>query len=64
MNGTIVGLAGITPCSGYIDTWAAFVIGMILGITSWLSLHFMKERLHVDDSLDVGSVHGVPGIVG
>jgi ammonia channel protein AmtB len=24
----------------------------------------MKEKLHVDDALDVGSVHGVPGIVG
>jgi ammonia channel protein AmtB len=25
LNGTIVGLAGITPCSGYIETWAGNV---------------------------------------
>lgn len=43
---------------GYVETWAAFVIGIILGLTSWLSLYVMKEKLHVDDALDVGSVHG------
>jgi ammonia channel protein AmtB len=43
---------------GYVESWAAFVIGIILGLTSWLSLYIMKEKLHVDDALDVGSVHG------
>ena len=64
LNGTIVGLSGITPCSGYVPTWAAFCIGIILGVTSFASLWLMKEKLHIDDALDVGSVHGVPGVVG
>jgi Amt family ammonium transporter len=64
LNGTVVGLAGITPCSGYIETWAAFCVGIILGLAAYASLWLMKEKLHVDDALDVGSVHGVPGIVG
>ncbi len=64
LNGTIVGLAGITPCSGYIETWAAFCVGIILGLTAYLSVWVMKEKLHIDDALEVGSVHGVPGVVG
>ncbi len=64
LNGTLVGLAGITPASGYIDTWAALVLGAILGVTAYGSLVLFKEVLHIDDALDVGSIHGVPGIIG
>jgi ammonia channel protein AmtB len=34
----VAGFAGITPASGYIDTWAAMVMGIIIGLTSFLGV--------------------------
>lgn len=63
LNGMIVGLAGITPCSGYVPSWAAAVIGVILGVSSFLA-GLLQKKLRIDDALEVGPIHGVPGIVG
>ncbi len=64
INGAIAGLAGITPASGYVSVEHSFVIGIAIGIISYLGVIFFKEKLHIDDALDVSSVHGVAGIVG
>lgn len=64
MNGVIAGLAGITPASGYIGIQAAAIVGVAIGLASYFSIKLLKEKLHIDDALDVSSVHGVPGIVG
>lgn len=36
----------------------------VVGIASFGAVYVLKGVLHIDDALDVGSVHGVPGIVG
>jgi ammonium transporter, Amt family len=64
INGAIAGLAGITPASGYVSVEHAFVIGVGIGIASYLGVIFLKERLRIDDALDVSSVHGIAGIIG
>jgi Amt family ammonium transporter len=64
INGAIAGLAGITPASGYVSVEHSFVIGAAIGVLSYLGVIFFKERLKIDDALDVSSVHGVAGIVG
>lgn len=64
INGAIAGLAGITPASGYVGVDSAFVIGIAVGVASYLGVLFFKEKLKIDDALDVSSVHGVAGIVG
>ncbi|HEX2014227.1 MAG TPA: ammonium transporter [Nitrososphaera sp.] len=64
INGAIAGLAGITPASGYVSVEHSFVIGVAIGVLSYLGVIFFKERLKIDDALDVSSVHGVAGIVG
>eukprot|EP00045_Choanoeca_perplexa_P015424 m.193696 g.193696 ORF g.193696 m.193696 type:complete len:478 (+) comp16983_c0_seq4:75-1508(+) len=64
LNGAIAGLAGVTPAAGYISPTASMVLGLVLGLTSFFSVDFIKYRCHVDDALDVSSVHGVPGVVG
>ena len=64
INGAIAGLAGITPASGFVSVEHAFVIGMAVGIVSYLGVIFFKEKLRIDDALDVSSVHGVAGIIG
>src|SRR5689334_4684545 len=64
INGAIAGLAGITPASGYVSVEHAFVLGIAIGIGSYLAVLFFKEHLKIDDALDVSSVHGVAGIIG
>ncbi|CAF3434204.1 unnamed protein product [Rotaria socialis] len=64
LNGVIAGLAGITPSSGYIDPQYGAVIGVILGFTSYSSILLFKQKLRIDDALDVSSVHGVTGMIG
>jgi len=64
INGAIAGLAGITPASGFVSVEHAFVIGMAIGVISYSGVVLFKEKLKIDDALDVSSVHGVAGIVG
>jgi len=64
LNGLVAGLAGITPASGYVDNWAAWVIGMIVGLVSWFCIKLYRNVFGVDDSLDVSSVHGMTGMTG
>ena len=64
INGAIAGLAGITPASGYVSAESAFVIGLAVGVASYLGVILLKDRLKIDDALDVSSVHGIAGIIG
>jgi Amt family ammonium transporter len=36
----------------------------VLGFASYYGILLIKERLKIDDALDVSSVHGITGIVG
>jgi Amt family ammonium transporter len=42
----------------------AFLIGIAVSIASYLGVIFLKDRLKIDDALDVSSVHGIAGIIG
>ena len=64
LNGAFAGLAAVTPASGFISPWAAFVIGIIGGLASFGSIWLFKKTLRLDDVLDVTSLQGAPGIVG
>lgn len=64
LNGMLVGLVAVTPSAAYISAQAAFFIGIIAGIISYFAMIFFKDRLKIDDALDVGAVHGVTGITG
>jgi len=64
INGAIAGLAGITPAAGYISGESAFILGIILGFGSYYGIVLFKEKLKIDDALDVSSVHGVTGMLG
>lgn len=63
LTGCISGLATITPCAGYVNTWAAVIIGVVAGATCYLSV-WLKNKMKWDDSLDVWGVHGMGGIAG
>ncbi len=64
VTGTIAGLASITPASGYVGPIEAVVIGGIAGILCQEAVLLIKNRLRIDDTLDVFAVHGVGGIFG
>jgi len=64
VTGTIAGLATITPASGSVGPMGAIIIGASAAIVCYFACGFVKEKLGVDDSLDVAAVHGVGGILG
>jgi Amt family ammonium transporter len=40
------------------------VIGLLAGVICFYATHWIKRKLHIDDSLDVFPVHGVGGFLG
>jgi|SRR5215469_9785033 len=63
VTGAVAGLATITPCAGYVDTYAAIIIGGLAGLICHLALA-LKSFLRLDDALDVIAVHFVGGVLG
>ena len=63
LTGAVAGLACVTPCAGYVPTWAAFVIGLLAGSVCYYAIIF-KEKMDWDDALDVWAAHGVGGTLG
>ena len=61
--GGVAGLVAITPASGYVDASAAIIIGFAAGSVCYGAI-LLRERLKVDDALDVWAVHGVGGTLG
>ena len=64
VTGTIAGLASITPASGYVGPLEALLIGSVAGILCQEGVNFIRNRLKIDDTLDVFAVHGIGGIFG
>jgi ammonium transporter, Amt family len=61
--GAVAGLAAITPASGYVQPWAAIIIGAAAGLLCYGAVQ-LKNRFRYDDSLDVVGVHMVGGALG
>jgi len=64
LSGAVAGLGTITPAAGYVEPWAAMVIGVAAGLICYWASVVLKNKLGYDDSLDVFGVHGIGGIVG
>jgi Amt family ammonium transporter len=61
-NGLIAGLVAITAPSGYVENWAAPIIGLVGGLIVVPSIILIERRL--DDPVGVLSAHGIAGIWG
>ncbi|HXG25654.1 MAG TPA: ammonium transporter [Candidatus Binatia bacterium] len=61
--GAVAGLVAITPASGFVTAGGAVVIGLAVGGLCY-SATLLRERLRIDDALDVFAVHGVGGVFG
>jgi ammonium transporter, Amt family len=64
LSGAVAGLGTITPAAGFVEPWAAMVIGLAAGAVCYWASIVLKIRLGYDDTLDVFGVHGVGGILG
>jgi Amt family ammonium transporter len=62
-NGAIAGLVAITAPSGYVEFWAAPIIGLVGGIIVVAGVLFF-ERMRLDDPVGALSAHGLAGIWG
>ena len=63
LTGSVAGLATITPAAGYVQPWAAAVIGIITAFVCYGAI-LLRSRMGWDDALDVWGVHGVGGALG
>ena len=57
-TGMVVGLAAVTPASGYITPLAAMVVGAVAAPLSYYAIRF-RARRKLDESLDVWACHGI-----
>ena len=62
-SGLVAGLVAITPAAAALGTWESALLGVVAaaavyGVLMW------KDRMPVDDALDVAAFHGVAGVVG
>mgnify|MGYP006109668953 CR=1 FL=1 len=62
-TGAIAGLATITPAAGFVGPMPAILIGLAAGALCYAAV-YVKNRIQLDDSLDVFAVHGMGGIIG
>jgi ammonium transporter, Amt family len=62
--GAVAGLVAITPASGYVTPMGSVIIGLGGGVFCYLAVIWIKQRIGVDDALDVFGVHGVGGTWG
>ncbi len=67
VNGMIVGLVAITPAAGFVNGWAAIIIGVIAASIVYFALNYlsrMRPFRNVDDTLGVIYTHGFAGLAG
>jgi Amt family ammonium transporter len=62
-TGVLAGLVAVTPAAGYVQPWAAILMGMIATIAVYFVLRW-RSRSRLDESLDAFSCHGIGGVVG
>ena len=63
-TGMVAGLATITPAAGSVGPVGALIIGTASAFICYGAVGLIRQRLQIDDSLDVFAVHGVGGILG
>ncbi len=63
LNGALAGLVAITAPAGFVDPYAAIIIGSIGGAIVVFSVA-MFDRLRIDDPVGAISVHGIVGVWG
>jgi ammonium transporter, Amt family len=64
ISGAVAGLVAITPASGFVQPFAALLIGLLAGFFCSFMVFKVKSLFSYDDSLDAFGVHGAGGTLG
>ena len=62
-TGALAGLVAITPAAGFVQPWAALIIGSVVGALCYGTL-IWRSKSKIDESLDAWAVHGCGGMWG
>lgn len=63
-TGAVVGLVAITPAAGFVQVWAAVIIGILVSPICYFFITWVRPKFKYDDALDVFGCHGIGGIWG
>lgn len=63
-SGAVAGLVAVTPAAGATGPIGAIVLGLAASLVCYGFVGSLKNRLRLDDSLDVFGIHGLGGITG
>ncbi len=63
-TGLVAGLVVVTPGAGFVEPWAALVMGLIVSPVCYLAISHLKTKFGYDDALDAFGCHGIGGILG
>ena len=64
VTGLVAGLVVITPAAGFVEPWAAIVMGFIVSPICYFAMSVLKNKIGYDDALDAFGCHAVGGMVG
>ena len=63
-TGLVAGLVAITPAAGFVEPWAAILMGIIVAPCCYFAISKLKRLIGYDDALDAFGCHSIGGIVG
>ena len=63
-TGLVAGLVVVTSGAGFVEPWAALVMGLIVSPVCYLAISHLKTKFGYDDALDAFGCHGIGGILG
>jgi Amt family ammonium transporter len=63
-SGAVAGLVAVTPAAGASGPIGAMLLGAAASLVCYGFVGSVKNRLRLDDSLDVFGIHGLGGIIG
>src|SRR6185369_15458106 len=63
-SGAVAGLVAVTPAAGASGPIGAMLLGLSASLVCYGFVGSVKNRLRLDDSLDVFGIHGLGGITG
>ena len=63
-TGLVAGLVAITPAAGFVEPWAAIIMGALVVPCCFFGISLLKKKIGYDDALDAFGCHGIGGIVG
>lgn len=63
-TGLVAGLVVITPAAGFVEPWAALIMGLIVSPICYLAISKLKQKIGYDDALDAFGCHAIGGMVG